>query len=197
MSKRGKASVPKTGPRTRPRPTKHVKQSSNGRPRTANKDTGLLLRKGEVREDVGLIQTAIANRWPVPASKAPVIVRRLLNVVRKESVGVVTKRGEVVDSEALADTNSVLASRVLVQMLAHNQREDFKGEPDTKHEHQHIHIHDANGNEQPIDPEAEQRRARLLELATSWRARGLVIDGVTVDQGAAGGLDRNVSNSAP
>lgn len=202
MSKRGKASVPKSGSGKRPSPStkRQAKkpQSGNGQPRTATKDTTLLLRKKEVREDTQLLQTAVQQRWPIPRAKVPVIVRRLIGIVRKRSVTVVTKTGDIVDAEAPADTNSILAARVLAQMEAQNQKDDFKGEPESKHEHQHLHIHNtANGDgaESPIDPEAEQRRTGLLELAAAWRARGLVIDGVRVEQSAEGGMDRTVSHS--
>jgi hypothetical protein len=197
MSKRGKASVPKTGPRTRPRPTKNGKQPGNGPPRTAKRDTSLLLARDEVREDIALIQTAVKERWPVPLEKRPQIVRRLLGVVAKESVTVVTKRGEVVDAEAPADTNAVLASRVLVQMVGQNQKDDHRGDPDTVINHNEQHITVVNGTERPVDPAAEQRRSRLLALAQSLRASSLVIDGDAVGTSPASGVDRDELDSTP
>jgi hypothetical protein len=201
MSKRGNGGVPKTASRPRPKPgkTRH-KRSGNGQPRTAKKDTTLLLRKKEVREDISLVQQAVQERWPVPIAKRPRIIRRLLGIIAKESVTVITKKGEVVDAEAPADTNAVLASRVLVQMVGQNQKDDFRGEPDTVVHNDHRTVINVNGNgatvEQPIDPEAEKRRSRLLELANNLRATGLVIDGVRVEPTAASNVDRNEPDSA-
>ncbi len=197
MKPRGKSSVPKTASRPRPSPsTKRSKRPGNGKPRTANKDTSLLLDKRAVREDVALIKTAVTGRWPVNEEKLPTIFRRLVGIVEKTTVTIATKTGPV-EVDAIADENAINASRVIVAMMTHNQRDDFRGEPDTVVNNvQHISINNTtNVAEQPIDPAAVERRTRLLELATAWRARGLVIDGVTVEQDAASGVDRELSHS--
>jgi hypothetical protein len=160
------------------------------------------LRKNEVREDIALVNQAVQERWPVPIAKRPKIIRRLLGIIAKESVTVITKKGDVVDAEAPADTNAVLASRVLVQMVGQNQKDDFRGEPESVVNNDNrtvINVNTNNGAEQPqpIDPVAEERRLRLLELANNLRATGLVIDGVRVEPTPTSSVDRNQSDSAP
>ncbi len=76
--------------------------------------------KRRLRGDLRLITTAVRKAWPIPEAKRVEIVDRLLEVVAKREVAVMTKDGvEILDGPA--DANAIGASRVLVTMDSLNQ----------------------------------------------------------------------------
>lgn len=72
------------------------------------------------KSDINLISRAVREGWNVPVEGRAIVVRRLLGVVAKTSVDVMTKEGPA-NMEGPADQNAVAASRVLVAMDAVNQ----------------------------------------------------------------------------
>jgi hypothetical protein len=67
-----------------------------------------------------MVSRAVRENWDVPGEKRGEIVDRLLKVVEKQEVEVMTKEG-VVAIDGPADVNAVRAARVLVAMDALNQ----------------------------------------------------------------------------
>lgn len=67
-----------------------------------------------------MLARAIREGWEIPKAKRGEIVDRLLRVMEKEEVAVMTKEGiETLDGPA--DTNAIGAARVLVAMDGQNQ----------------------------------------------------------------------------
>jgi hypothetical protein len=124
---------------------------------------GLLTNDKEVEKDVRLIERAIRERWDI--RKKGMIQRRLLDVMAKTSVQVLTKAG-IFDSEADADTNAIAASRVLVQMNGQDQADDHKESDSGK----------PLGVQVNVVNNLEPGQSRILQLAKSLGARELIID---------------------
>lgn len=82
-----------------------------------------LLNPATVRSDARLVARAIKERWNIPEEKRPAIVGRLLDIVGKTHVTVMTKTGpEELDDKA--DVNAIAAARVLVAMEGQNQADE-------------------------------------------------------------------------
>lgn len=82
--------------------------------------TDLLQARTHVQSDLRLLSRAVREGWEIPKEKRGTIVGRLLKVVEKEEVAVMTKEGiETLDGPA--DVTAVGAARVLVAMDAINQ----------------------------------------------------------------------------
>ncbi len=79
----------------------------------------------EVR-DLKLLNRAIRNRWDIPAEYRTVMVNRLIRIVEKESVTVMTRTGPCCLEEP-ADRNAILAAKVLIGMEGQNQQDEQAG----------------------------------------------------------------------
>ena len=125
------------------------------------------------RADLRLIGRAVRERWPVTARET--IVGRMLEVVEKRVVSVMTKAGPAV-LDGPADTNAVSAARVLVAMEAQNQSDEHKlldkTAPD-QHEHTHVALTDAQrlAKEQRA-MEILLERARLIDVQPGKNGHG-------------------------
>lgn len=82
--------------------------------------------------DVALVGRAVKERWPVDASKRPAIVNRLMQIVEKTTVSILTKGGKVVEVESSADTNAIAAVRTLVAMEGQNQNDEHHVDKQSK-----------------------------------------------------------------
>lgn len=123
----------------------------------------------QTRSDLKLVERAIRQRWDI--KNKGMLQRRLMEVVNKPTVPILTKQG-VFDSEADADANAIAATRVLVQMNAQDQ-EDDQFEIKQKNP-QAGNVVNVNFND------AENNRTRLLALASRLGVSSLEIDGVVI-----------------
>lgn len=73
--------------------------------------------------DINLVSRAVRERWSIPADRRGVVVARLLEIVEKRTVDVMTKEGPA-SMEGPADSNANAAARVLVAMEGQNQADD-------------------------------------------------------------------------
>lgn len=123
----------------------------------------------QTRSDLKLVERAIRQRWDI--KNKGMLQRRLMEVVNKPTVPILTKQG-VFDSEADADANAIAATRVLVQMNAQDQEDD------------QFEIKQKNpqaGNVVNVNLNTlEFRRSRILQLAERLGARELIIDGTAI-----------------
>lgn len=76
----------------------------------------------EVR-DLKLLNRAVRGRWDIPLEHRKAIVNRLLGIVSKEQVTVMTKAGPYLLEEP-ADKNAILAAKVLAGMEGQNQADE-------------------------------------------------------------------------
>lgn len=76
----------------------------------------------EVR-DLKLLNRAVRGRWNIPLEHREAIVNRLLRIVSKEQVTVMTKAGPC-SLEEPADKNAILAARVLAGLEGQNQADE-------------------------------------------------------------------------
>lgn len=76
----------------------------------------------EVR-DLKLLNRAVRGRWNIPLEHREAIVNRLLRIVSKEQVTVMTKAGPCLLEEP-ADKNAILAARVLAGLEGQNQADE-------------------------------------------------------------------------
>lgn len=70
-----------------------------------------------------MVERAVRRGWNIPAATKDIIKERLVGIVTKESVTVLTAGGTAT-VEAQADTNSIAAARVLVKMDEIDQADD-------------------------------------------------------------------------
>ena len=85
--------------------------------------------------DIRLAARAVKWRWPVPEDSKSVIIERLLTVVKKEAVAVMTKEGPA-ELDGPADSNAIAAARVLVAMEGQNQSDEQHDKGETvNHRH--------------------------------------------------------------
>lgn len=82
-----------------------------------------LLDPVRIRQDARLIERAIRHRWTIEDAKRPGIVDRLIGIVAKTEVGVMSKHG-IVQLDGPADQNAIAAARCLVAMDALNQADE-------------------------------------------------------------------------
>ena len=85
--------------------------------------TPILLDPLAERKDIALASRAYRERWNIPGEARQQIADRLLKIVAKESVEVMTSKGPR-SLEHPADVNSIAASRVLVAMEGQNQSDE-------------------------------------------------------------------------
>ncbi len=96
-------------------------------------DTTLLTDPHRMSHDLRLLARAVKERWPV--RKRDVVVKRLLGIVEKTQVEVMTKTGPA-SLDGPADANAVAAARVLVAMEAQNQDDQHHNDGETvNHKH--------------------------------------------------------------
>ena len=74
--------------------------------------------------DARLMGRAIRERWPIDEQKRMALVNRLCRIVEKEDVATTDQQGGVQYDEDKADRNATAAARVLVAMMAQNQRDE-------------------------------------------------------------------------
>lgn len=90
----------------------------------------------QTKSDLRLIRKAQREGWKISPKVKRIIARRLVGIVQKTEVEVVTKDG-MAHVDGPADTNAIAAARVLVAMNGQDQVDDHKGTPDEVH-----HTHD-------------------------------------------------------
>ena len=100
------------------------------------------------RADIRLAGRAVREKWPVTNKAA--VVERLMAIIEKREVTIMTKEGPAM-VDAPADANAVAAARVLVAMEKQN-RDDERSEVDTR-----------NTQGRVID--VDSRRLRLAQIA--------------------------------
>lgn len=76
----------------------------------------------EESRDVSLIRRALRDGWNIPADLRQEVVERLATIIRRESVTVLTASGESVDLHGPADCNAIAAAKVIVAMVAFDQK---------------------------------------------------------------------------
>lgn len=72
--------------------------------------------------DLSMIRRAIREGWPIPPDKKTAVVSRLLGIVDKTQIEVMTKKGPAW-MDGPADANAIKAASVLVAMSAETQRD--------------------------------------------------------------------------
>ena len=98
---------------------------NNGEQPNAGKGmvSALLADENATHNDVRLVRRAL--RWgTLTPDKRAEVTRRLLKIVRKTSVNVVTKDGDVVAVDEPADRNAISAAGVLVRMVSQDQKDE-------------------------------------------------------------------------
>lgn len=95
-----------------------------------------------VRHDAMQLKRALRLGWPIKNKKA--IIERLMKVVEKESVPILTNNG-VFECESVADRNAIAAIDSLLAMEKQNIELEQKPIPQ-----QHIHLH---GNATQLKPQ--------------------------------------------
>lgn len=88
----------------------------------------LLLDPHRYYEDLRLVAKAAKHRWPTSDAAKTEAVKRLRGIIKKTSVSMVTRQGELVNVELPADINSIQAAKVLVDMEGQNQKDDHAEE---------------------------------------------------------------------
>ena len=114
----------------------------------------VLIDPRDTRQDCGLVNRAVRDRWPIGRSKARTIVSRLMGIV--ETREVLTPMGDL--DTGKADANAIAAARVLVGMVQHNHRERSEGKGTT------INVGVA------VNGAADDRRNQTLAIAQRIRA---------------------------
>ena len=85
--------------------------------------SSLLLDPLACRKDIGLVSQAV-RRWKLSDDKKAIVVERLIGIIEKTSIGVMTKDGiESVDGPA--DANAIAAARVVVTIEGQLQTDDL------------------------------------------------------------------------
>lgn len=110
-------------------------ESQNGQPGDRVEGLVSISEMNEERRDIGLAKRAAHEGWNVPAADRPKIVKRMVDIVARTSVPMATMTG-VVEDERVADAHAIQASRVLLDMTNHGQRDrhhDDKLAQDDKH----------------------------------------------------------------
>jgi hypothetical protein len=133
-------------------------------------DSGKLLTDPtHVKADARMIQQAVRGRWGI--RRRNMIQKRLLGIVEKTEVEVMTKEGPA-KMEGPADANAISAARVLVAMNGQDQADDHleitKGKPGV------------NVNVLSTSDPSQPGSSRILQLAKSLGATELIIDGSAV-----------------
>ena len=114
----------------------------------------VLIDPRDTRQDCGLVNRAVRERWPIGRSKARTIVDRLMTIV--ETREVLTPMGD--PDTGKADANAIAAARVLVGMVQHNHRERSEGKGTT------INVGVA------VNGSVDDRRNQTLAIAQRIRA---------------------------
>ena len=94
-----------------------------GQSAPAQPETAILADPHHTRADCRMVERAVRRGWDVPAETKDLIKARLVGIVSKESVTVLTAGGSTT-VEAPADANAIAASRVLVRMDEIDQADD-------------------------------------------------------------------------
>lgn len=102
----------------------------------------------EERRDLALLRRAANEGWDVPQADRPGIVKRLVGIVNRTTVTVGSMAGPI-EVESVADSHAIAASRVLLGMTDHNQRDRHHAEGSKVHETRDVRILvvDGGGNE--------------------------------------------------
>lgn len=87
----------------------------------------LLQDKKRVRSDARLAARAVREQWDVSPRNRAELVSRLMRIVRKKHVMRPTADGGVGPDEGYADSLAISAGKVIVQMVAQNQRQQPTG----------------------------------------------------------------------
>ena len=127
------------------------------------------------RKDIGLTSRAIRERWNISDFVRDQITERLLKVVAKESVEVMTSKGPQ-SLEYPADVNAIAASRVLVAMESQNQSdEQFDAKIDDAKQNPNGNTYNVGCvgqialGQEPLTPEDAKRQAQ--EVLARVKAR--------------------------
>ncbi len=137
--------------------------------------TPILLDPLAERKDIGLARRAIRERWNIPGVARQQIADRLLKIVAKDSVAVMTSKGPQ-SLEYPADVNAIAASRVLVAMEGQNQSdEQFDAKTDTVKQNPNGNTYNVGCvgqialGQEPLTPEDAKRQVQ--EVLARVKAR--------------------------
>ena len=114
------------------------------------------------RSDLRMIGMSAKKRWPTKESHKRIIRDRLMEIVQKRTVGVMSKGGPV-ELEAPADANAIAAARVYGLFESQNQADDHHAEGELV-THEHI---------------VDERRDRLAAIASRLGV-GVVVEAISV-----------------
>ena len=103
---------------------------SNGEPEGVDSDglSGFLEPhsiRGGIGHDLALLERAIREHWPIPADVRVKIIKRMVRVIERETVGIPTPTG-VYESEAQADRNAIGAA-AQIRGMTQDDREQAAG----------------------------------------------------------------------
>jgi hypothetical protein len=87
-------------------------------------ETELLTDPKELRKDLGLVSQAVRRFGSRLQEVGPELVDRLAAIVKKTTVSTLTKDGDFVEVEALADDNAIRAAEVLLKAVQIAQKDD-------------------------------------------------------------------------
>lgn len=87
-------------------------------------ETELLNNPNELRKDLALVSQAVRRFGSRLREVGPDLIDRLADIVNKKTVSTLTKDGDFVEVEALADENAIRASEILIKAFAIDQKDD-------------------------------------------------------------------------
>ena len=80
--------------------------------------------RGSQKKDLALVSNAVRRFGESLREAGPEMVDRLRGIVNKTSVQVVTEDGDLIESEAMADENSMRAVEILGKLIVIEQKDD-------------------------------------------------------------------------
>jgi hypothetical protein len=124
--------------------------------------------------DINLARRAVRQRWPVKDEHRGIVVDRLMDIVQKAEVSVMTKEGPE-KIEGPADSNAIAAARVLVAMESQNQADEHHAAPAPQNVNVNVSVDD--------------RRSRLAAISARLGIEGVVVDAQPLSAAGSAGAD--------
>ena len=86
--------------------------------------TDLLVNDRNAKKDLAMVSQAVRRFGSRLKEVGPEIVDRLMTIMQKKTVQTLTKDGDVVEVESLADEHAMQAAAILQRAIALDQKED-------------------------------------------------------------------------
>lgn len=128
----------------------------------------VLSQNSDTQKDLALIGVAIEDKWPTLPENREIIVERLMGVIKKETVDVITKDGGIFPCSEAADRNALTAIDKYIKIEAANDRKrDRVNNPQT------ATTINVGVN---VENRIEERRNRTLAIAERFRPGAILVE---------------------